>query len=140
MSLFNQLGSENSSGIYHSLNDLGLSIDGSMQLSIVDSSKLDTALAGNQADVGKLFDNIMGGFSSLLNQFAAPTTGYLASAATSLNQQLTDTNTQIADMTNRLNARQLDLTNQFATIQNQLVQDSYTQQLLTQFYSSTRTA
>jgi len=134
--LFAQFNAENTSGPYKSLADIGLSINDSLQVTISDSSRLNTALSSNPTAVNQLFDTVMGGFSSLLTSFTAPSTGYLPSATQSLNQQLIDTNKHIADMNIQLNAKQNDLTNQFADIQGQLAQLSYTQQMWQSIYGA----
>jgi flagellar hook-associated protein 2 len=136
MNLFDALGAQTTGGAFKSLFDLGLSIDGSMQLSISDSSKLNAALANNPNDVNQLLNQVMGGFNTLLNQFTAPSTGYLANAATGLSQQLTADNSRIADLTNQLNNRQQDLSNQYADIQAQLAQLSYNQQMWQSIYNA----
>ncbi len=126
-----------SSGTYQSLREIGLTINDSLQVTVSDSSKLDTALSTNLEGVTTLMDQVMGALESKLTRFTGVTggeTGYLDQAVSNFSTELSGMNLEIKDMTARLNDRELYLSNQYAQLQAQLINMSYTQQMLGSMY------
>jgi flagellar hook-associated protein 2 len=127
-----------SGGIYSSLSDIGISIDDNMQLSVSDSTKLDSALTDHMGDVNKMMDSVLGNIDTELGRYGG-TNGYLSSAAQNLNYNLTDINNSIKDMNSRLDDRQAALYNEYSNIQAQLMSLSYLQQTMSSLYGTTST-
>jgi flagellar hook-associated protein 2 len=128
------------SGTYQSLRDIGLTINDSLQVTISDSSKLETALSTNLDGVTALMDQVMGTMESKLTRFTGVSggeTGYLDQAISNFSTELSGMNLEIKDMSARLNDRELYLSNQYAQLQAQLINMSYTQQMLGSMYGST---
>jgi flagellar hook-associated protein 2 len=104
------------SGIFKSLNDLGITIDDNLKITISDSTKLDKALNNNFSDVTALLDNVMGKFDATLNNFTG-TNGYVTTQANSLTSDVSDMNAKIAEMKTELTARQQQLVDQYGAMQ-----------------------
>ncbi|HVP21261.1 MAG TPA: flagellar filament capping protein FliD [Anaerolineaceae bacterium] len=137
--LFSMIVSRLDSGVFKSLGDIGITIDDNLQLSISNSSKLDSALNDHMSDVNTLMDSIMGSLDTVLGRFGG-SSGYLNQAAQNLNYNLTDLNNSIKEMNSRLDDRQTSLYNQYADIQAQLQMLAYTQQTMSAFYGTTSTS
>ncbi len=98
------------SGTIQRLESLGIDFTGTGdQLSIKDSSKLDTALAQHPSDVASFFTSATTGFAARMSAFTSSVQGNGASTSGLLNAQI-----------NTLNKQNTDITTQIATIQRQL--------------------
>jgi flagellar hook-associated protein 2 len=128
-------GSAANSGIYKSLNDIGLSLDDNFSLSISDSTKLKEALSENKSDVMKLLDGVMSKMQTTLSNYVG-NSGYVNTLSTSLSSQLDQTNNRITDMTKQLTAKQQALVNQYANIQSELQLMTYEEQEFETIYST----
>ena len=126
--LFSDLMQSASSGYYTRINDIGISIDDSLRLSITDSDALKEALESNLDDVNMLLDEVLGDVNNEIDRFLG-SNGYLTLAVSNFDDQLTNMGEDINEMTARLDEREASLTNQYAEMQAQLQMLSYSQQM-----------
>ncbi|MBI3761192.1 MAG: flagellar filament capping protein FliD, partial [Chloroflexi bacterium] len=122
------------SGTLKNLRDIGLSINDSLQATVTDSAKLDSALATNLGNVGKLFDTLMAKFDTTLSRFTGASSGYLDSVTAYANTEMAEADAAIKEMNLRLDEKEQSLVNQFAEMQAQLVEASYQQQQWASIY------
>jgi flagellar hook-associated protein 2 len=100
------------------ISDFGLDLDRDGQLSIADSTKLDTALADHPTDIEKFFNTSSTGFAAKFDTLV----GKLISSSSDSQDRLAKTNsaldTQIADMERRLVQQRELLTNSFIAMES----------------------
>lgn len=109
------------SGTIQRLDSIGIGFTGtSSVLSVNDSSKLDTALRNNPADVANLFNSQPNGLVAQINAFVARTTSSTGLIATETNN-LTDANKSLTDQINSLEKQvtndQTRLTSEFTAME-----------------------
>jgi|GEM_PF-1322811 len=120
-------------GDYNSLNQLGITFDKKGVMSL-DSTKLNTALAGNPTSVANVFTST-GGVATQLNTKITQyldTKGALSVQQDSLNKTLTDLTTQTTAVNARLAATQKTLQAQFVAMDAAVAQFKNTGTYLTQ--------
>jgi flagellar hook-associated protein 2 len=122
-------------GTLRNLSEIGLTLNGSMKLTISDSSKLESALLSNKSNVTKLVDSIMSRLDKTLDRFTS-TSGYLKTTQERLDLNMQNANTQITAMNQRLAKRREYLYNQYAQAQATLSELSATQSYITSVFGS----
>jgi len=122
-------------GLYKSLNDLGITIDDNLKVTISDSAKLDDAFKNHSSDFQAVIDAVMQKMDDRLSVYSG-SSGYLPSAISNIDIQISDIGVDITDLTDRLNDRYNSLTDQYGAIQSQLLQMSYQQQMMSSIYGS----
>jgi flagellar capping protein FliD len=110
--------SYSNSGNYKRLEEIGLSFDANMKLTL-DSEKFSTALKDHKSDVTALLDVAMGGMSDVLSQYTK-TSGYLTKSMTSLESQQKTYDLRISKYNDILTMRKQALYKQYMEYQNQL--------------------
>jgi flagellar hook-associated protein 2 len=128
------------SGLLKNLDSLGIISNGNDNtITLSDSSKLDSAIAGNLSAVQDLFTNATSGVAVGLSTFVQNTIGddgTLTSHQASLTKQSNDIDTNIANMERTVLADQDRLTNSFVAMESAQAQINQQQQYLTQFINS----
>ena len=116
----------NSSGSVDQLDDLGIGFAaGSDQLSVIDSTKLQSVLQSNPSGVSSFFGNTSTGFASQISQYADVILGTGSGGTGLLKAQqsmITNTNKsidqQIATLQQQINAEQARLTSSFEAMES----------------------
>lgn len=133
--LFNRFMADTpNSGAFKSLRAIGIALDDNLQASVIDSAKLEAALADNLDDVRALFEAAAGSLDTRLAMFTGVTTGYMDSAIRTFDVELADADRAISDFNARLVDKEEALTDQFAQMQALLVSMSYQQQQWSSIY------
>ncbi|MEI7840732.1 MAG: flagellar filament capping protein FliD [Methylococcaceae bacterium] len=120
-------------GDYNSLNQLGISFDKKGVMSL-DSTKLNTAVAGNLTSVANVFTSTSGVATQLNTKITQylDTKGALSVQQDTLNKTLTDLTTQTTAVNTRLAATQKSLQAQFVAMDAAVAQFKNTGTYLTQ--------
>jgi flagellar hook-associated protein 2 len=126
-----------SGGSYSYLSQVGISFqtDGSLK---VDSSKLETALAGNFSSVSDLFTSTTG-FATRLTAWSTSTIqigGMLSTRKFDLLSSISDMNTQISRLEFRMSALQKEYTQTYSNLNMFLAQSDSTSSYLTQQFAT----
>ncbi len=127
--------SYSSAGNYDNLNDLGISMDGNGQLSISDSTKLETALTSNFNDVKSILDAVMTSMMTKVDRFTG-TNSYITNAIKATTTQTDYITNQMKLLEERLARREQSLYDQYAAAQTQLTMATYQMQQLQAGFSS----
>ncbi len=107
------------SGNFKRLEDLGLSFDKDMKLTL-DSTKFSDALKNSPGDVTALLDTSMGEINTVLSRYTG-SSGVITRTLTSLESQSKDYDQRIAKYNASLETRKQALYNQYLEYQTQLV-------------------
>jgi flagellar capping protein FliD len=110
--------SYSNNGSFKRLEDIGLSFDKDMKLTI-DSAKFSDAFTNHTADVNALLDVAMGDINSLLSRYTG-SSGYLSNSLTSIDNQQKSYDQRIAKYNDALAMRKQALYKQYLEYQNQL--------------------
>lgn len=133
----------NVTGSIQRLENLGIDFNsGTSQLSIKDSSKLDTALRDNSADVESFFKTASTGFAAKIDSFATSilgtgtsATGLLNAQKSTLNSSNTNIDRQIADLERRLTAERTRMESGFIAMESAQSKIQQMQQQLTNAFN-----
>lgn len=123
------------------LADIGIDFSGtSSDLSVVDQSKLDSALASNSQDVGNFFTDSSTGFgkqfTTYLTNLLNSSTGPIATQTNTLNNQNSSISDQINTLNSRLATERDQLTNAFLAMQDAQSAAASQQQTIQNMYAS----
>ena len=131
-------------GAIKSLREIGIGLDDNLTPTILDQSKLDTALANQFGDVKSILDAVMGSiddqigrFTGVWGDYGSSTTSYINTAMTNFDAEIRQTSLDITDENARLDAKEASLTQQYAELQSQLLSLQYMQQSWSTIYGST---
>jgi flagellar capping protein FliD len=136
MNLMQMFLKQTNTGLYHSLSELGLSINDSLRAEVTDSSKFENALKNNSTDFATLMDSFANNVLNEIDRFTG-TKGYLNSGITGFDSQLTTINDNIKDENLRLTDKKAYLTVQYAEMQSTLMLLSYQQSMMSSILSAT---
>ena len=109
---------QNNSGSFKRLDDIGLSFDKDMKLTL-DSAKFTDAFANHTSDVKALLDVAIGNINGLFSRYTG-SSGYLSTSLASIDNQQKGYDQRIAKYHDALTMRQQDLYKQYLEYQNQL--------------------
>ena len=125
---------------YTSLAQIGITTDQNTGNMVVDSTKLQNALASNPQAVYNLFNAAAGGvattLNNLLNQYTTPGTGLVAQEETGYNNEISDLNQTITNMQARVTLYQQQLEQEFTNMETTLASLQTTSSYLTSFISA----
>lgn len=107
------------SGNFKRLEDVGISFDKDMKLTI-DSNKFSEALKNNSSDVTALLDTGMGEINTVISRYTG-SSGLLTRTLSSIDTQSKEYDQRIAKYNASLETRKQSLYNQYAEYQSQLV-------------------
>ncbi|HEY1789935.1 MAG TPA: flagellar filament capping protein FliD [Verrucomicrobiae bacterium] len=113
------------------LSDLGITSNGQNNTLSVDTSTLNSALAGNLSNVSSLFNDPTSGIATQLNTFLTNTigtNGTLTDHQASLTEQSTNITTQISNLNTQISSDEAEWTSQFEAMEQA---ESQTNQELT---------
>ncbi len=127
--------SQSTGGAYSRLSEIGITMDDDLKLTVSDSSKFETALLNNRADVEKLMDSVMSAMDAKVGRFLG-SSGYLTTATNAAERQIENANDQISTFETRLSKRQESLILQYAELQSQLMTMTYQSQQFGALYGS----
>lgn len=106
-------------GIYRRLEDIGLSFDKDMKLTL-DSTKFSDALKNHMSDVTALLDTAMGGINTVLSRYTG-SSGILSTSLTTIDNQRKSYDQRIERFNTSLTMRKEALYKQYMDYQSQLV-------------------
>lgn len=118
--LYRMSRSYTNSGNYRRLEEIGLSFDKDMKLTL-DSSKFSDAIKNNTSDLAALLDESMGEINTLLSRYTG-SSGLLTRTLSSIETQGKDYDQRIAKYNTSLEMRKQALYNQYMGYQSQLVE------------------
>jgi flagellar hook-associated protein 2 len=126
---------QSNEGIYSSLRAIGVTVDSSLKATI-DNDQLQAALDTHFGDVTSLLDAAMSSFDTLLARFTGNSSGYLDRALQSFDTEVANLDEEIKGENTRLEEKEQSLALQFASMQAQLINMSYMQQMWSGIYGS----
>ena len=122
-------------GSLTNLSQIGLTLNDSLQLTVTDSDKLNTALTTNLDNTKKLLgavtnqiDTLVGGFTGKTNGKSAVASGYLTALQSSLDSESSYIGNSITQLTATLTKREQSLVDQYGQMQSDLYLLQYQQQ------------
>ena len=122
------------SGSLSSLNQLGLSVSNTGQLSL-NKDTLNSLMTSNPSGVVALMDAAMTGMNGMVGQHTG-TSGVLSSRISSSDTEITQINTRMTQLNEQLTQRQDSLITQYSAMQAQITEMTYQSQLMNSLYSS----
>ncbi len=125
--LYRMSRNNSNSGSYRLLDEIGLSIDKDLKLTL-DGTKFSDALKNHSSDVMSLLDTTMGGINELLSRFTG-SSGILSKSLTSMDSQRQTYDQRIAKYNASLTMRKQSLYNQYMGYQTQLADLGRTAQM-----------
>ena len=108
-------------GAVQSLNDLGITSNGTDNTLAVDSTALDTALSGNLEAVQQLFTDPTNGLATTLNSYLTNTTGssgLLATKEAAFTKQANNITTSITNLQKKIAQDETELQNEFVAMED----------------------
>ncbi len=127
------------SGSVQTINDIGISSNGSDNSLANDSSLLTAALTTNLGDIKTLFTDPTNGLTTTLGNYLTTTTssnGVLSTKETSLNNQATDITNSITALQQQISQNETRLQNEFTAMETAISTINTQKQYLTDFFSS----
>ena len=125
-------------GAVQSLNDLGITSNGTDNTLTVDSTTLDAALGSNLDAVQQLFTDPTSGLATTLNTYLTDTTGsdgVLASKESGFTQQKNNIATSITNLQNQISQNETKLQNEFVAMEAAISGINVQKQYLTDFFN-----
>jgi flagellar hook-associated protein 2 len=136
-SLFNSY--DSTATVYKSLNDIGITLDGSMNATISNSTTLDTALKTNFSDVQTVINRVMSSINTELAKYSDTSSGstsYVDQMIKANDTKNTSITSEISSWTTRLAQSRTSLTNMYLDAQSQLDELNNTQSTNTAWINS----
>jgi flagellar capping protein FliD len=125
--LYRMSRNNSNSGSYRLLDEIGLSIDKDLKLTL-DGTKFSDALKNHASDVASLLDTAMGGINELLSRFTG-SSGILSRSLTSMDSQRQMYDQRITKYNASLTMRKQSLYNQYMDYQTQIADLGRTAQM-----------
>jgi flagellar hook-associated protein 2 len=125
-------------GALKSLNDLGITSNGTDNTLSVDSAALNAALSTNLNSVQKLFTDSTSGLAATLNTYMATTTGpsgILATKEAGFTKQVANITTSITNLQNQISQNETNLQNEFVAMETAINSINVQKQYLTDFFN-----
>jgi len=125
-------------GAVQSLNDLGITSNGTDNTLSVDTTTLDAALGNNLDAVQQLFTDPASGLAATLNTYLTDTTGsngVLATKETGFTRQENNITTSITTLQHRISQDETNLQNEFVAMESAISSINVQKQYLTSFYN-----
>jgi flagellar hook-associated protein 2 len=130
-------------GAVQSLNDLGITSNGTDNTLTVDSTTLDAALGSNLDAVQQLFTDPSSGLATTLNTYLTDTTGsngVLATKESGFTQQENNIATSITNLQNQISQNETNLQNEFVAMETAINSINVQKQYLTDFFNEPASA
>jgi flagellar hook-associated protein 2 len=125
-------------GAVQSLNDLGITSNGTDNTLSADSATLDAALSSNLDAVQQLFTDPTSGLAATLNTYLTDTTGsngVLATKESGFTQQENNITTSITNLQNQISQNETNLQNEFVAMESAISTINVQKQYLTDFFN-----
>ena len=125
-------------GAVQSLNDLGITSNGTDNTLAVDSATLNSALTANLSAIQQLFTDPTNGLATTLNSYLTNTNGpkgVLAGQEASFTQQSTDIGASITNLQNQITQNETNLQNEFVSMEEAISSINTQKQYLTDFFN-----
>ncbi len=113
-----------------SLQEIGITIDDNLNLTISDSGKLNSALTSNFQGVARLFDALMDRLAARLEPYTRTIDSVMDQLIESVDDQIEDVNDHLSAMQERMQWQEATLRRQYAALLSQIYAASANQSLL----------
>ncbi len=115
------------------LSEIGITLNDDLQFVMTDINEFDTAIANDTAGVKALLAAVTDRVDTRLDQFTDSTSGIVTVNQKSITSQIEDIDDRVKTLNEQLAQRRIALTEQYSLLQNQILNNIYTQEQFAAF-------